>query len=327
MELLEKKIKFEDVDIQTLVGPNDKFLEMIDRKFTSDIHLRGNNLVLRGPIEEIKLIEKILKELVYILNRNKSLKESDVKTVLDLLTDGKVITSAKFTDENIIFYASKDVIKARSPKQLDYWHKVLQNDLVFAIGPAGTGKTFLAVAMALRALQNNEVSRIIITRPAVEAGESLGFLPGDLKEKIDPYLRPLTDALRYMLSPEKVKNLTDKEIIEITPLAYMRGRTLNNSFIILDEAQNTTRTQMKMFLTRLGAHSKAVITGDVTQIDLQNRNDSGLRHAEQILRGINGIAFVQFDKQDVVRHRLVAEIIGAYEKNHDMEYHLSDGSK
>jgi phosphate starvation-inducible protein PhoH and related proteins len=314
MAVIEKSLIFEDVDLQQLFGPKDSFIELIDKRFGTEMVFRGNKLLLKGPLEEIQLIEKIFKELIFLLNKNKSLDENDVKTVLDLLSLKDSISATSFKDDNVIFYGSKDIIRARNPRQMEYYRKVRQNDLVFSIGPAGTGKTFLAVAMALQALRNNEVSRIIITRPAVEAGESLGFLPGDLKEKIDPYLRPLTDALRFMLTPEKVKSLMDKEIIEINPLAYMRGRTLNNSFIILDEAQNATRMQMKMFLTRLGNNSKAVVTGDVTQIDLMNRFDSGLTNARDLLQNIEGIEFVYFTKEDVVRHRLVAEIINAYEK-------------
>jgi len=253
----------------------------------------------------------------YILKKNKILTPKDMKSVIDLIDEAnqpKKNNLEKGKINQIIFPGIKDSVRARTPKQLEYWEKVLNNDLVFAVGPAGTGKTFLAVAMALAALRNNEADKIVLSRPAVEAGESLGFLPGDLLEKIDPYLKPLTDALHYMISSEKVKNLMDKNIIEITPLAYMRGRTLNNSFIILDEAQNATAVQMKMFLTRLGNNSKAIITGDLTQVDLPNKYNSGLLKATQILQNIEGIEFVYFDNKDVVRHRLVAEIVKAYEK-------------
>ncbi len=252
----------------------------------------------------------------YVLKRNKVLSPNDVKTIIDLIIEKPNSKSSKESSKvnQIIFPGIKDAVRARTPKQLEYLDKVINNDLVFAIGPAGTGKTFLAVAMALAALRDNEVVKIVLSRPAVEAGESLGFLPGDLQEKIDPYLKPLTDALHYMISAEKVKNLMDKNIIEITPLAYMRGRTLNNSFIILDEAQNATATQMKMFLTRLGINSKAIITGDLTQIDLPKKSNSGLSQATKILQNIDGIEFVYFDNRDVVRHKLVAEIVKAYEK-------------
>lgn len=314
MELAEKKIVFEDIDLVRLLGPNDRFLKQIEKSFSSDILIRGNNLVIKGSEDEIHGIEKVFKELAYMLNRNKNLTESDVATVIGIIKaeSGK---SGRSKGEKPIFQGRKDLISARTPKQIQYLNTVIEKDLVFAIGPAGTGKTFLAVAMALQALKNNEVSRIIITRPAVEAGESLGFLPGDLREKVEPYLRPVTDALQYMLSPQKVKTLIESEVIEITPLAYMRGRTLSNSFIILDEAQNTLRSQMKMFLTRIGAKSKVIVTGDVTQIDLPKKQLCGLTEAEKILRDIDDIGFIYFDNKDVVRHKLVAKIITAYENS------------
>jgi len=216
--------------------------------------------------------------------------------------------------KNIILYNKTDFIKPRTQTQLEYAAAVKENDITFAIGPAGTGKTYLAVAFAVAALKNKQINKIIITRPAVEAGESLGFLPGDLNEKIDPYLRPLFDSLEDMIPADKLKTYLDRNVIEIVPLAYMRGRTLNNAFIILDEAQNATTTQMKMFLTRIGANSKAVITGDDTQIDLPKRDQSGLVQIQLILKGIQDISFVYFKKSDVVRHRLVKDIIDAYEK-------------
>jgi phosphate starvation-inducible PhoH-like protein len=221
--------------------------------------------------------------------------------------------------------AKKDVIRARTPRQKEYYKKVQTNDVVFCIGPAGTGKTYLAVAMAVAALRNNDVQRIILSRPAVEAGESLGFLPGDLSEKVDPYLRPLLDALSEMVTADKLKGMIEKRIIEIIPLAYMRGRTLNNSFIILDEAQNTTITQMKMFLTRLGRNSKLIVTGDITQIDLPTRTASGLTDVQYVLKDIQGIDFVYFDKSDVVRHRLVGEIISAYERDAERRENNGNG--
>lgn len=318
MELVEKKIIFEDVDLVSIFGTNDHFLSIIENRFKTNLVVRGNTLILKGNESEIDKIDNIFKEMLYMLKRNKTLNEHDVKTIIDLLDVNSPKVKKSFTD-NIIFYGEKDIIRARTPKQIEYYEKVRKNDLVFSIGPAGTGKTFLAVAMALSELRNNSVTRIIISRPAVEAGESLGFLPGDLKEKIDPYLRPITDALRYMLSHDKLKILMEKQTIEITPLAYMRGRTLSNAFIILDEAQNATTTQMKMFLTRLGTNSKAIITGDITQIDLQNKRDSGLINANKILTDIDGIGFVYFDNKDVVRHKLVAEIIKAYENEESIK--------
>lgn len=317
MTKIEKKLSFDDIELVSLFGTNDSFLNLIESRFKTSILVRGNDIILKGNESEIEKIEKILNEMKYILKKNKNLNQSDVKTIIDLVDDNIIKPNIKesFKVNHIIYPGIKDAVRARTPKQIEYLEKVLKNDLIFAIGPAGTGKTFLAVAMALAALRNNEVVKIVLSRPAVEAGESLGFLPGDLQEKIDPYLKPLTDALHYMISVDKVKNLMDKNIIEITPLAYMRGRTLNNSFIILDEAQNATAMQMKMFLTRLGVNSKAIITGDLTQIDLPNKSNSGLLKATKILQNIDGIEFVYFDNRDVVRHKLVAEIIKAYEKD------------
>lgn len=315
MEILEKKIILDDADLLALLGYNDVYLHLIENRFQTVLLVRGNSIVVKGAPEEVKAIEAILKEMNYALKRSGSINMKEVETIIDLVDVGSKNAETLARDEYLIYRGAKDSIKARSPKQKEYVDKVARNDLVFAIGPAGTGKTFLAVAMALAALKKNEVERIILTRPAVEAGESLGFLPGDLNEKIDPYLRPLTDALHYMISGEKVKSLTERKIVEIIPLAYMRGRTLNRSFIILDEAQNSTKTQMKMFLTRLGFHSKAIVTGDVTQIDLHDRRNSGLIDVQDVLKNIDGLDFVYFSNKDVVRHKLVAEIIGAYEKD------------
>lgn len=317
MANIEKKLIFEGSDIVTLLGINDVNLNLIESRFKTSIILRGNELSLIGDETEIEKISKIFEEMKYVLKKNRIISNNDVKTIIELIDNKPVMKGSieKTTINQVIFPGIKDAVRARTPKQLEYLEKVLNNDLVFALGPAGTGKTFLAVAMALAALRNNEVVKIVLSRPAVEAGESLGFLPGDLLEKIDPYLKPLTDALHYMISGEKVKNLMDKNIIEITPLAYMRGRTLNNSFIILDEAQNATAMQMKMFLTRLGVNSRAIVTGDLTQIDLPNKSNSGLYKATKILQNINGIEFVYFDNRDVVRHRLVAEIVKAYEND------------
>ncbi len=323
MEILEKKIIIDNIELVALFGSNDIYLNMIENRFKAAIIVRGNSVIIRGSEAEIIRIEKIFDELLYMLERNKHISEHDVKAVIELI-DSSPKSSENISDSKninqVIFQGVKDPIRIRNQKQLDYYNKVQNNDIVFAIGPAGTGKTFLAVAMALSALRNNEISRIILSRPAVEAGESLGYLPGDLREKIDPYLKPLTDAMHYMISPEKVKSLMERNIIEITPLAYMRGRTLSNSFIILDEAQNATTIQMKMFLTRLGINSKAIITGDITQIDLPNKAFSGLIDANKILQKINGIEFVYFDNKDVVRHKLVTEIVKAYEKNDIMNF-------
>lgn len=336
MDFIEKKLRIENTDTLTLFGYNDSNLRLLENHFDATITVRGNNVLVRGDAAEVRTIEKVLNELQFIIRRAGSLTTNDVLTVMDLVGSKKTINKEvsgdteqaaaiasiipggtprmQESDENILYLAQGETIKARTPTQKLYFEKVRTNDIVFGIGPAGTGKTYLAVAMALALLRNREVSRMILSRPAVDAGESLGFLPGDYMEKVDPYLRPLTDALAEMVTSDKLKSMMEKRIVEVTPLAYMRGRTFNNSVIILDEAQNATATQMKMFLTRMGRNSKLIITGDITQIDLPRRTDSGLVQIQEVLKGIQGIAFVYFDKGDVVRHRLVAEIIDAYER-------------
>ncbi len=316
METVEKKIVIDNSYLINLFGANDDLLKVIENHFNASIIVRGNLVTLKGSNSEINAIEAILKELTYIIEKNGNITEKEVMSTINLveINNQSNETFSIKNNNNLIYNGFKDVIRAKTPKQMEYLQKVSRNDIVFSIGPAGTGKTFLAVAMALAALKKNEVSRIIVSRPAIEAGESLGFLPGDMTEKIDPYLRPIYDALQGMLSPDKLKSMREKNTIEISPLAYMRGRTLSNSFIILDEAQNATKTQMKMFLTRLGEGSKAIITGDVTQIDLKNDYDSGLIEVQNLLKSIKGIDFVYFDASDVVRHRLVADIIRAYDK-------------
>jgi phosphate starvation-inducible PhoH-like protein len=249
----------------------------------------------------------------YVLNTSGKLTNDDVQTILNLTVEGKEIIDEKEFD-SIVLYTKHDAIKAKSAGQRKYVEAATQNDICFAIGPAGTGKTYLAVAIAVAAMKKGLVKKMILARPAVEAGESLGFLPGDFREKIDPYLKPLYDALDDMMPSDKLRSYLEKGIVEIVPLAYMRGRTLNNAFVILDEAQNATAMQMKMFLTRLGANSKAIVTGDITQIDLPPKQASGLVQARDILSGIKGVSFVYFNRGDVVRHRLVKDIIDAYEK-------------
>lgn len=314
MTAIEKRIILENVNMLSFLGMNDMNLRAVEERFNTSVTVRGDNVVLKGVLEEVEVIEKVLKEMVYVLNTTGQLKPSDVETILDLTTQGKEIVTDKEID-SIVLYTKSDVIKTRTPGQQRYIQTAVKNDITFAIGPAGTGKTYLAVALAVAGLNKGVVNKIVLARPAVEAGESLGFLPGDLKEKIDPYLRPLYDSLDDMMPSEKLKSYMEKRVVEIVPLAYMRGRTLNNAFVILDEAQNATDTQMKMFLTRLGANSKAIITGDVTQIDLPSKTMSGLIQARDILQGIEGVGFIYFDKSDVVRHRLVKDIINAYEKH------------
>lgn len=318
MTALEKRITLDNVDMLGLLGSNDANLKLLEDRFNAAITFRGENVIIKGVKEEVDIVEKTIKEMVYVLNTKGSLKESDINTILDLTIEGREIISPKEFD-SIVLYTKNDVIKAKTPGQKVYIDSASKNDICFAIGPAGTGKTYLAVAIAVAALKKGIVSRIVLARPAVEAGESLGFLPGDFREKIDPYLRPLYDALDDMIPSEKLKLNIEKRMIEIVPLAYMRGRTLNNAYVILDEAQNATDLQMKMFLTRLGANSKAIITGDITQIDLPPKTISGLVQAKEILRSIDGVGFVYLDKSDVVRHKLVKDIIDAYEKFRNSE--------
>ena len=270
---------------------------------------------LDGTKTDIKLVELVVNEMMITINNKGFIEPEEIRTYLESLANGDPVSMNGNGDEPVVLYTHKGLVCARTGGQKKYLDAVKDNDIVFAIGPAGTGKTYQAVAMAVSALKSKAVDRIIITRPAVEAGERLGFLPGDLKEKVDPYLTPLYDALNDMIPRDKLKIYLDQRTIEIAPLAYMRGRTLHNSFIILDEAQNATPMQMKMFLTRLGVTSKAIITGDITQIDLPIHEQSGLIDATNILKKVDGISFVYFDETDVVRHKLVKNIIKAYAKN------------
>ncbi|PIW69085.1 MAG: phosphate starvation-inducible protein PhoH [Ignavibacteriales bacterium CG12_big_fil_rev_8_21_14_0_65_30_8] len=309
----QKEIKLDTSNILEILGVNDENLKQIEDRFSASITVRGDSVFVKGVKDEIDVIEKIFKEMIYVQNTNGNLDSSDVNTIILLTKEGKEIIN-KEEYESIILYTKNDTIKAKTQGQKNYIDIATKNDICFAIGPAGTGKTYLAVALAVAELKKGNVKKIILARPAVEAGESLGFLPGDFQEKIDPYLRPLYDALDDMMPSEKLKGYLEKTIVEIVPLAYMRGRTLNNAFVILDEAQNATDVQMKMFLTRLGANSKAIITGDITQIDLPGKSLSGLVQAKDILSHIDGVGFVYFDKSDIVRHKLVKDIIDAYEK-------------
>lgn len=313
MTQVEKVITLDNVDMMSLLGINDLNIKPIEDRFNTSVTVRGTTVYVKGVPEEVESVERIFREMVYVLNTTGNLRQSDVETIVSLTLQGKEIISEKEYD-TIVLYTKNDVIKAKTPNQIKYFQTVKKNDICFAIGPAGTGKTYLAVALAVAALKKGIITKIVLARPAVEAGESLGFLPGDFREKIDPYLRPLYDALDDMIPSDKLKSYIEKRTIEIVPLAYMRGRTLNNSFVILDEAQNSTAMQMKMFLTRLGPNSKAIITGDITQIDLPIKTVSGLVQIQEILKGVEGVGFVYFEKVDVVRHRLVKDIINAYEK-------------
>ena len=312
---MKKNIKIKDVDCLAFAGSGDENIKVIEKLFDSDIVLRGNELLVNGAKEEINKIQQLINNIIFTINRKKYITPEDINILAKSKNGIKENKIFDIKDNDyIILHTHKEPIYAKTEGQKGYYKSVIENDIVFVIGPAGTGKTFQAVACAVSALKNNEVEKIIITRPVVEAGENLGFLPGDLKEKVDPYLTPLYDALNKMLSKDKLKNYMNNNQIEIAPLAYMRGRTLHNSFIILDEAQNSTQMQMKMFLTRIGVSSKAIITGDVTQIDLPNNQNSGLLDARKILKKIKGICFVELDESDVVRHRLVKDIIKAYNK-------------
>tara|TARA_Y100000768_G_scaffold64397_1_gene44450 strand:+ start:3703 stop:4653 length:951 start_codon:yes stop_codon:yes gene_type:complete len=312
---MKKTLKINDVDPIVLAGPKDENIKLIEKKFESLIVLRGNAISIDGKKKEIDIITTIFNEMELIAIKKDYVSKNDVNTLINYLTSENVKMAIQNSDELIILNSHKGAITAKTDGQKKYCESIIKNDIVFAIGPAGTGKTYQAVASAVSSLKRKEVSKIVITRPAVEAGERLGFLPGDLKEKIDPYLTPLYDALHDMIPKDKLKLYLSNKTIEIAPLAYMRGRTLHNSFMILDEAQNATQTQMKMFLTRLGVTSKAIITGDITQIDLPPSDKSGLSDAARILNKVKGIDFIYFDAKDVVRHQLVKNIIKAYDKD------------
>ena len=309
---MKKTINIDGVDPILFVGLNDQNIKVLEDHYDSKIVVRGSSMNLEGKKEELNHIELVVQNMMTIINKKGSLSIDDVS---DLIMHND-LSNNKISDEQeiVVLHSHGGPIFAKTKGQKKYLKAILDNDIVFAVGPAGTGKTYQAVASAVASLKNKEVDKIVITRPAVEAGERLGFLPGDLKEKIDPYLTPLYDALRFMLPSDKLRLFLESRVIEIAPLAYMRGRTLHNAYMILDEAQNASKMQMKMFLTRLGVTSKAIITGDITQIDLPPSDKSGLIDAINVLKGVDGISFVEFDSQDVVRHDLVKKIISAYSK-------------
>ncbi len=315
----EQFIELAGIEPVIVLGAQDTHLKKIREEFPEvRIVARGNTVAMQGDEPEVLAVRRILEELVMLAGQHGEVLESDVTTLLSIASipgvQGLRKTSGVLEGGEVIVSTRDYVVKAKTGGQRRMVVEARHNDILFAIGPAGTGKTYTAVAIAVAAWKAKQVKRIVLARPAVEAGESLGFLPGDLAQKIDPYLRPLYDALQDMLTAEKLRALTEQRVIEIVPLAYMRGRTLNNSFIILDEAQNASNKQMKMCLTRLGVNSKAIITGDITQVDLPRELDSGLLNARNILQNIEGISFVFLDKSDVVRHRLVRDIIDAYEQ-------------
>jgi phosphate starvation-inducible PhoH-like protein len=308
-----RKLSVEGVDLLSLAGVNDGNLVELTRRLGVRVGLRGDALTLQGPAAAVERAAPVAQAMVDLARMGEVLDVHDVERLaLEAETGTLADASATSGDMKIILPGLRRVIQPKTGGQRDYLEFIAQNDIVVGIGPAGTGKTYLAVAAAVDALSRKRVRRIVLARPAVEAGENLGFLPGDLQEKVDPYLRPLYDALEDMMPRDRVQKALETRTIEIAPLAYMRGRTLSDAFVILDEAQNATGIQMKMFLTRLGVNSRAVITGDKTQIDLANREDSGLLQIERILPGIEGIGFCYLGDTDVVRHRLVRDIIRAY---------------
>ena len=320
MIIQKKFIVSEEKFERELFGDFDENIKLIESTLSIDVILREGNIVLMGEEKNVDLAIKLMNDLHDTVSNGKSLDKQSITYSLSLLLEGSEMRIKELEDVIVLTKKGKPV-QPKTLGQKKYVDLIKSNDITFGIGPAGTGKTYLAVAMAVRAFKNDEVSRIILTRPAVEAGESLGFLPGDMRDKVDPYLRPLYDALFDMLGPDRFNKYLERGNIEVAPLAFMRGRTLDNAFIILDEAQNTTPEQMKMFLTRLGFSSKAVVTGDITQTDLPNNKKSGLLQATKILKNVSGIGSMELTEKDVVRHELVQRIIRAYEKFEKKEDH------
>ena len=313
---MEKVIEIKTIDLTALLGIGDANIKLIEQSIPAKIIARGEQIKLQGKESDVLRASEVLLEMMQTLSSRGDLNKKDVQQLIALSNSN---TNQSFDtnqiSDSIIYFGKNGSVSPKTEGQHRYLKMVKNNDVVFSIGPAGTGKTYLSVAFALAALDANEVDRIILCRPAVEAGESLGFLPGDLKEKVDPYLAPLYDSLHTLYSKSKLSQLLKNKIIEVVPLAYMRGRTLDSAYMILDEAQNATPLQMKMFLTRLGVGSRSIITGDITQVDLQNPKESGLLQASEILSGVEGIGFVRLDEKDVVRHPLVMKIIKAYDKD------------
>ncbi len=311
-------------EIKRLIGNREENIQILENAFETEIIMRGDEIVLNDTEEKIKAIKEVLIALLKLIKQGKTISKRDVMYTLKLSQTNDLNVIEELYQIKIARTMSGKLIYPKTLGQREYYQALKHNDVVFAIGPAGTGKTYLAVVFAVQALKNHEVQRIVLTRPAVEAGESLGFLPGDLKEKVDPYLRPLYDALYDMLGAEQTERYIEKGIIEIAPLAYMRGRTLEDAYVILDEAQNTTDAQMKMFLTRLGFNSKMIITGDITQIDLPKGVMSGLKRALHILKNVSGIRFIYLKALDVVRHPVVQRIIERYEDNDEEKKAFND---
>ena len=314
-ESFSKKVSFPDHELmRSLCGEHNAHLQLLEKKIGLSVHVRGNVLLLQGGDWEVELADRVLSQLYELLKSNYPVYLNDVDYALRILSGDQSADVKKIFKDKVYISSNKKVITPKTINQKKYIDSIRKFDIVFGIGPAGTGKTYLAMAMAMSSLAKKEVDRVILTRPAVEAGEHLGFLPGDLYEKVNPYLRPLYDALHDMMDFDSASRLLQQGVVEVAPLAFMRGRTLNGSFVIMDEAQNVTSEQMKMFLTRLGFNSRTVITGDITQTDLPNGKISGLVEVKEILREIKGIRFVYFTRDDVVRHPLVQDIIDAYER-------------
>jgi phosphate starvation-inducible PhoH-like protein len=313
--MIEKVVYLEGVDPQTFYGSGNRNLDKLKSYFPKlKVVGRDYELKVLGETSEITRFESDVDKLLDFVQQRNQLTEDDIEKII--LTEDDALRQFNEKDEDVLIFGNDGkVVKARSVNQKKLVEDYRTNDLTFAIGPAGSGKTYTAIALAVRALRNKEVKRIILTRPAVEAGEKLGFLPGDVKQKLDPYLQPLYDALRDMIPPKKLEGYIEDGIIEIAPLAFMRGRTLGDAVVILDEGQNTTINQLKMFLTRMGKNAKFIVTGDITQIDLPERQQSGLLKALGLLKDIKGISIIEFDKGDIIRHRLVRHIVNAYEKN------------
>ncbi len=310
-----KTVALPEEAIKSLFGPYDENIKQLESLIPVRVNLRGNEMTIEGETADVQVVEQILADYAALFREGQRMSNDELKSAFKQIAEDRAYRLRDYFTKARINPAGKKQVVAKSYNQRRYMEAIEKNDVVFGIGVAGTGKTFLAVALAVQALMQKRVNRIILARPAVEAGEKLGFLPGDLQDKVDPYLRPLYDALFDLVDYERVTKLLEKRVIEVAPLAFMRGRTLGEAFIILDEAQNSTPEQMKMFLTRIGFGSKAVITGDVTQIDLPGGKRSGLIEAQRILKGVEGIEFIYFNEKDVVRHRLVQMIIQAYEKN------------
>ncbi len=325
--MVERIVNVESMDsILNIFGSFDENVNLIQKQYNVVILSRGTDIKITGDEENVKKAEQAIESLILLANKGDQINEQSIRYVFSLVKEGAQKELTKLNDDGICVTTSGKIVKPKTLGQKKYVDAIRDNTIVIGVGPAGTGKTYLAVAMAVKAFRNHEVNKIILTRPAVEAGEKLGFLPGDLQDKVDPYLRPLYDALFEMLGPDTFAKQQERGCIEVAPLAYMRGRTLDDAFIILDEAQNTTPEQMKMFLTRLGFNSKIVITGDITQIDLPESGKSGLIQATKVLKNVDDIFINNFNESDVVRHRLVQDIIKAYEKfNNEKKGYKSNG--